>query len=85
MKCDYGSDRVHLVRMENAAGDRDMLDGFAMTVKSTDTVILKKIAGTAFTGKNAEVSKEIISDIVVKAITFIQSGSPPRPSQMQKP
>ena len=48
-----------------------MLDGFAMTIKPTDTVLLKKIAGTALTGKNVEVSKDLISDIVVKAIMFI--------------
>ncbi|MFA5348176.1 MAG: thermosome subunit alpha [Methanoregula sp.] len=48
-----------------------MLEGFAMTVKPTDTVILKKIAGTALTGKNAEVSRDLLSDILVKAIAFI--------------
>ncbi len=48
-----------------------ILDGFASVVKPTDTVILKKIAGTALTGKNAEVSKDLLSDIIVKAITFI--------------
>ena len=48
-----------------------MLDGFAMTIKPTDTVLLKKIASTALTGKNVEVSKDLISDIVVKAIMFI--------------
>jgi thermosome len=48
-----------------------MLDGFAMTVKPTDSVILKKIAGTALTGKNAEVSRDLLSDILVRAIAFI--------------
>lgn len=48
-----------------------MLDGFASVVKPTDTVILKKIAGTALTGKNAEISRDLLSDIIVKAITFI--------------
>ena len=48
-----------------------MLDGFAMTVKPTDTVLLKKIAGTALTGKNAEVSRDLLSDILVRAIVFI--------------
>ena len=33
-----------------------MLDGFSITVKPTDTAMLKKIADTALTGKNAEVS-----------------------------
>ena len=48
-----------------------MLDGFASIVKTTDTVILKKIAQTALTGKNAEVSRDLLSDIIVKAIAFI--------------
>jgi thermosome len=48
-----------------------MLDGFAMTVKPTDSVILKKIAGTALTGKNAEVSGDLLSDILVRAIAYI--------------
>ncbi len=48
-----------------------ILDGFASVVKPTDTVILKKIAGTALTGKNAEISKDLLSDIIVRAIAFI--------------
>jgi len=48
-----------------------MLDGFASVVKTTDTVILKKIAQTALTGKNAEISRDLLSDIIVKAIAFI--------------
>jgi archaeal chaperonin len=48
-----------------------MLDGFAITVKPSDTAILKKIADTALTGKNAEVSKDRLCDILVKAITFV--------------
>ncbi len=48
-----------------------MLDGFAITVKPTDTAMLKKIAETALTGKNAEVSKDQLCDIIVKAITFV--------------
>lgn len=48
-----------------------MLDGFASIVKTTDTVILKKIAQTALTGKNAEVSRDLLSYIIVKAIAFI--------------
>jgi thermosome len=48
-----------------------MLDSFAIAVKPTDTAILKKIAETALTGKNAEVSKDLISDIIVKAIAFV--------------
>jgi thermosome len=48
-----------------------MLDDFAITVKPSDTVILKKIADTALSGKSAEVSKDLVSDIIVKAISFI--------------
>ncbi len=48
-----------------------MLDGFAITVKPTDTTMLKKIAETALTGKNAEVNKDRLCDILVKAITFV--------------
>jgi len=48
-----------------------MLDGFAITVKPTDTAMLKGIAKTALSGKNAEVSKDLLSNIIVKAITFI--------------
>jgi len=48
-----------------------MLDGFSITVKPTDTAMLKKIAETALTGKNAEVTKDRLCDIIVKAITFV--------------
>jgi thermosome len=48
-----------------------MLDGFAITVKPADTTMLKKIAETALTGKNAEVNKERLCDILVKGITFV--------------
>lgn len=48
-----------------------ILESFAITVKPNDTEILKKIAQTALTGKNAEVSKEQLCEILVKAITFI--------------
>ncbi len=48
-----------------------MLDGFAIAVKPTDTAVLKSIAKTALSGKNAEVSKDLLSDIIVKAIVFV--------------
>src|SRR4030042_5218266 len=48
-----------------------MLEGSAITVKPSDTAMLKKSAETALTGKNAEVSKERLCDIIVKAITFV--------------
>ena len=48
-----------------------ILDKIAIPVKATDTAMLKKVAETAITGKNAEVSKDLICDIIVKAITFV--------------
>jgi len=48
-----------------------ILDGFAIIVKPTDTAMLKKIADTALTGKNAEILKDRLCDILVKAITFV--------------
>jgi thermosome len=48
-----------------------LLNGFAISVKPSDTGMLKKIAETALTGKNAEVSKDRLCDILVKAITFV--------------
>jgi thermosome len=48
-----------------------MLDGFAITVKATDATMLKSIARTALAGKNAEISKDLLSEIIVKAIVFV--------------
>jgi len=49
----------------------ELLKGYAVTVKANDTAMLKKIAETALTGKNSEVSKDLLCDIVVKAIAFV--------------
>ena len=49
----------------------ELLDDLAITVKPTDTAVLKKIAGTAITGKNAEVAKDALCNIIVKAIVFV--------------
>nr|WP_320161478.1 thermosome subunit alpha [uncultured Methanoregula sp.] len=48
-----------------------ILDGIAITVKPTDTAMLKRIAGTALTGKNAEAFKDKLCDIIVKAVTSV--------------
>ena len=48
-----------------------ILDGFAIAVKPTDTAMLKKIADTALTGKNAEVEKEHFCDLIVRAVTSV--------------
>ncbi|WML67418.1 MAG: Thermosome subunit 1 [Methanoregula sp. SKADARSKE-2] len=49
----------------------ELLDDLAITVKPTDTAVLKNIAGTAITGKNAEVAKDALCNIIVKAIVFV--------------
>ena len=48
-----------------------ILDSIAITVKPTDTAMLKKIAETALTGKHAEVEKDHLCTIIVKAVTSI--------------
>jgi len=48
-----------------------LLDAYAITVKPTDTAMLKKIAETALTGKNSDVAKDHLCDIIVKAVTFV--------------
>ena len=48
-----------------------ILDGIAITVKPSDTAILKKIAGTALTGKNAEARKERLCDLIVRAAVAV--------------
>jgi thermosome len=49
----------------------EILNEIAIPVKPSDTVMLKKISETALTGKNAEVSKDQLCDIIVRAIAFI--------------
>ena len=49
----------------------ELLNGYAVTIKANDTAMLKKIAETALTGKNSEVSKDLLCDIVVRAIAFV--------------
>jgi thermosome len=48
-----------------------ILDGVAITVKPTDTEMLKKIAMTALTGKHAEVSMDHLCGIIVKAVVSV--------------
>ena len=48
-----------------------ILNGIAITVKPTDTEMLKRIAGTELTGKNAEAFKDKLCDIIVKAVTSV--------------
>ena len=48
-----------------------ILDTYAIPVKTGDTAMLTKIAGTALTGKNAEVEKDHLCNIIVKAVTMV--------------
>ena len=54
-----------------AAKSLQILESDAITVKANDTAMLKKIAETALTGKNSEVSKNLLCDIIVRAMTFV--------------
>ncbi len=47
---------------------QEILNQIAENVSEKDEAILKKIAGTALTGKGAESAKEILADIAVKAV-----------------
>jgi thermosome len=49
----------------------EILEKFAIAVKPTDTAMLKKIAETALTGKNSDISKNLLTDIVVKAVISV--------------
>jgi thermosome len=46
----------------------DILNGIAQPVTAKDDALLRKIAMTAITGKNAEIAKELLGDIAVRAV-----------------
>ena len=46
----------------------EILNSFGQKISSKDSDILEKIASTAMTGKGAEVSKDVLAKIVVKAV-----------------
>jgi len=50
---------------------KDILEEQAIEVGPEDTEMLKKVAGTAMTGKGAESSKDILSELVVKAVQSV--------------
>ncbi|MGB7788148.1 thermosome subunit alpha [Methanoregula sp.] len=54
-----------------AAKSMEILTGIAITVKPGDHAMLKKVAETAISGKGAEAYKDLLCDIVVKAITRV--------------
>ncbi|QYZ79524.1 thermosome subunit [Methanofollis formosanus] len=49
----------------------ELLNEIAIEVETGDEEILKKIAGTAMTGKGAEAAKEKLCDLVVRAVTMV--------------
>lgn len=59
---------------ENKA--QEILNDMAMPISIKDTDILKKIAQTAMTGKGAEQAKELLSELIVKAVINISEVLP---------
>jgi len=49
----------------------EILSTIAISVKPTDTAMLKKVAETAISGKGAEAYKGLLCDIVVRAVTMV--------------
>lgn len=50
---------------------QEILRSFAIDVKAKDLNTLKKIAQTAMTGKGAEDSRDLLCDLVAKAVTIV--------------
>ncbi|MDD3136646.1 MAG: thermosome subunit alpha [Methanoregula sp.] len=50
---------------------RDILSAMATSVKPTDSAMLTKVAETAISGKGAEAYKNLLCDIVVRAVTMV--------------
>jgi thermosome len=49
----------------------EILSAIAISVKSTDSVLLKKVAETAVSGKGAEAYKDLLCGMVVRAVTMV--------------
>ncbi|TAJ45360.1 thermosome subunit alpha [Methanofollis fontis] len=49
----------------------ELVRDLAIDIKPDDVEALKKIAGTAMTGKGAEASKDKLCDLIVKAVTMV--------------
>jgi archaeal chaperonin len=54
-----------------SAKSLEILAGIAITVKPGDHAMLRKVAETAISGKGAEAYKDLLCDMVVKAITRV--------------
>ena len=50
---------------------QEILQSIAVTIKATDSAMLRKIAETAMTGKGAEASKEKLCELVVRAVMMV--------------
>ncbi|MFH0967009.1 MAG: thermosome subunit alpha [Methanobacteriota archaeon] len=61
---------VHGYRMASEKS-QEVLQGLALTVKPKDTRTLKKIAETAMTGKGSESSRDMLCDLVARAVTMV--------------
>ncbi|HWQ67822.1 MAG TPA: thermosome subunit alpha [Methanospirillum sp.] len=61
---------VHGYRMAEEKA-QDILKNIAIDVKPKDIAMLKKIAQTAMTGKNAEEARDLLCDLVAKAVVMV--------------
>jgi len=59
-----------------AEKSQEILNDIAEDVSEKDTDILKKIATTAMTGKGAEVAKDILAEITVRAVRDVMEKTP---------
>jgi thermosome len=50
---------------------QDILNEIAVDIRPDDMVMLRKLADTAMTGKGAEVAKDKLTELVVRAITMV--------------
>jgi thermosome len=50
---------------------REILSAIAISVKPTDSALLVKVAETAISGKGAEAYKDLLCDIVIRAVTMV--------------
>ncbi|HYD03661.1 MAG TPA: thermosome subunit alpha [Alphaproteobacteria bacterium] len=54
-----------------AAKSLEILNELSKPIADTDTDLLKKISITAITGKEAEAAKDLLSDLIVQAVTSV--------------
>ncbi len=70
---DQGIHPSVIVRGYRTAGEKaiEILDNIATNVTINDTKLLQEIAKTAMTGKGAEMHKEYLADLAVRAVTQV--------------